>query len=286
MISNYITRIQKSEFRGLKTFSLLRSNFLIRVLLSVPFLIVASIGFAQNKKLNLEGKNLIDQGYFVESLKKFEIVLKSDPHNIEALTSASWAYINIGGKSIDPGIKYWHYQMAKEFSLKAIYIDDRNVNAHLKYTVALGLLTEVVKKPRERLSNVKIIKKEAEKILSLDPGNDEAHYILGRWHYEISKLSWLETLAADILFGGTPGPASLDKSVGHYKTAISLNPDFVLFYYGLAKAYIEMGNLSKAKSILLSAVKLKAQDFNDNLRLVKCKNLLNEINKVYRASKY
>ena len=79
MISNYITRIQKSEFRGLKTFSLLRSNFLIRVLLSVPFLIVSSIGFAQNKKLNLEGKNLIDQGYFVESLKKFEIVLKSDP---------------------------------------------------------------------------------------------------------------------------------------------------------------------------------------------------------------
>ena len=89
-------------------------------------------------------------------------------------------------------------------------------------------------------------------------------------------MSWLEKLAADLFFGGVP-EATLESSIYHYEKAVSINPDFVLFYYDLARSYVEIGEIPKAKSLLAHAINLPPRYSRDEIRQSRCRKLLEEI---------
>ena len=54
------------------------------------------------------------------------------------------------------------------------------------------------------LAYSRLFKQEAEKTLALDPKQDIAYYLLGRWHYEVAKVGLLSRAFVKVVYGGLP----------------------------------------------------------------------------------
>ena len=208
------------------------------------------------------------------ALERYEAVLKREPHNAEAIVRSSRMMCNLGGRSKDKNFKKSHAVKANQLALQAIQINNHDKEAHLCYILSLGIMAEMADSPREKLANAKIIKAEAEYLLSLDSNFAPAHYILGKWHFAIASLSRLETFMCSVLFGGVPEGASIDEALRCYEKAISLQPDYIVFHYGKALTLHYKGENPETVLTLERALQLSPRDPDDQGRLKKCQRLL------------
>ncbi len=93
---------------------------------------------------------------------------------------------------------------------------------------------------KTELADSRLFKIEAEKAIALDPKEDTAYYLLGRWNYEIAKVGLLSRAYVRVVYGGLPH-ASYQEAVRDFKKAIALAPNRILHHAGLAMAYQALG---------------------------------------------
>ena len=87
-----------------------------------------------------------------------------------------------------------------------------------------------------QLADARRFKLEAEKTLVLDPKQDIAYYLLGRWNYALANVGLLSRAYAKIVYGGLP-KASNQAAIEDFKHAIALAPGRIIHHAGLAMAY-------------------------------------------------
>ena len=211
------------------------------------------------------------------ALPYFTKILQYNPRHIGALCKASMLHSRFGGR---PGIRSERKEnvlKAKTFAFEAIQIDTVNIDAHFLYIVALGLLSEMADNPKDKLENARIIKKEAEIVLRLDPNHAAVYYVLGKWNDALSQLNWIEQFLSRILLGGIPAGASYPEALRNFQHAIDLRPDCILFYYGMAKTLAGHGQRAEALKKLEEALSLPLLEPDDQLRRENCKRLVGQI---------
>lgn len=240
----------------------------------------AEFSFAQDQVALQQGLQL-EKAFKVEAaLEKFEVVIKTDPLNAVALHHASRMLSNIGGrmKSEKRSLKIELYEKAKIYAERSIKADPKSADARLAYIISLGLMSEIAANPREKIRNAKTIRNEAEMIVKLDSTYAQAYFVLGKWHYELAKLNWLEQLACKFL-GGLPDDISMDASMKYFNQAIALDPDNILYLYGRASLYHYRDEDLLAEKSLNQALQLSPREPDDIQRKEKCSQLLSRIRK-------
>jgi Flp pilus assembly protein TadD len=93
---------------------------------------------------------------------------------------------------------------------------------------------------KTKLANSRLFKLEAEKALALDPNQDIAYYLLGRWNYGIASQGWMSRAYVKMIYGGLP-QASYADAVRDFQKACRLAPGRILNHAGLAMAYDAVG---------------------------------------------
>jgi tetratricopeptide (TPR) repeat protein len=246
------------------------------------FTVFAVLGRVDAQSTN----DLVEQGIALEkqfkvkeALQKFEQALLRDSKNQQALWRASRMYSNIGGHEKEKSLKRENYYKAKAYAVKSIQLDPASIDARFSHIISLGLLAEIAGNPREKIRDAKIIRQEAEAIVSLDTAYAPAYFVLGKWHYELAKLSWIEQMACDFFFGGLPEDVSMEKASNHFKKASALDPDNILFLYGEASVYHYEKDYVRASQLLDRALALAPREPDDVLRKEKCQALRDQIRK-------
>lgn len=112
----------------------------------------------------------------------------------------------------------------------------------------------------------------AEECVRLNPKNDRAYHILGRWHYEVSKLSWFVKLAAKVLFR-RPQDGSFELAVTYFQKAISIE-NIPSHRYWLALAYLEKGDTELALNHFETLLTLPNVQHNDQFFKEKAREIL------------
>ncbi len=227
-----------------------------------------------------EGVRLEKRNENAEALEYFIKILQHDPNHLGALCKASRLYSRIGGR---PGIKSEKKEnvlKAKTLACEAIQKDNNNTEAHFQYIVALGLLAEMADNTRDKLENARVIKKEAETVLSIDSNYAAVYYVLGKWNAALSGLNWLEQFIAQTLLGGIPGGASYPEALRDFQHAIDLQPDCILFYYGMAKTLADHNEHEEALKVLGEALLLPILEPDDQIRKENCNRLVKQIKKI------
>jgi tetratricopeptide (TPR) repeat protein len=128
------------------------------------------------------------------------------------------------------------YRRAKAFAARAVRADSMNSEAHAWLAASIGNIA-MFEGGKTKVKLCRVIKKELDVAIRLDPGNDIAYSILGSFYKALGDVSWLEKQLAGMFLDGLPDGGYEESDVA-FRRAIELAPDVIRNHYELGKVYL------------------------------------------------
>lgn len=232
--------------------------------------------FAQTSEEMARADSLFDNYQEEKALQAYNHILEENPNNFQSLWRSSLLYSRLGNQFDSEDKQKEYYRLGKERAERALAEDSTHTQSNFVMAVAMGRMALIVG-AKERVAASRDIKKYADRSIEADPKNPGPWHVLGRWHYEISDLNFAERLAANVLFGGIPDGASTEKAVENIEKAIALNPQFILYYYDLAKAYERLDKEEEAIETCETALQKPVLVPDDERIKEDCRELIDDL---------
>ncbi len=210
-----------------------------------------------------------------QALEFYQKALDADNNSYEAAWKLSRAYVDVG-ETLEGDAREDYYKKSEKYARRAVELKSDGSNGHLYLAIALGRVA-LDASAKQRIKMSKEIRKEAELAIKLDPENDIAYHVLGRWHRKISNLSWIEKGFADMFLGGVPKDASNEAAVENFKKAIELNPDYINHHLELGITYETMDKTELARQEFEKCLSLPVSSAKDKEHKEKARELLNDL---------
>lgn len=246
------------------------STFLLIVFTAFPIITLGQQDLSERKH---KADSLYNAYQEEKALELYRDILDEKPKNYTALWRASFLYSRVGNRFNDEDDQKDYFNRAISLAEKALQVDSTDVQSNFVMAVAMGRKA-LISGARERVAASRDIKRYADKALEYDKNHAGAWHVLGRWHFKVANLSWVERTAANTLFGGIPGNATNQKAADAIQKAIDLNDNNILYYYDLANVYREMGNDPQAVAVCENAVEIDNLTPDDPMLKEKCRKLI------------
>lgn len=211
-----------------------------------------------------------------EALDIYRQILEDEPNNFRALWRTSFLYSRVGNRLEKKDEQKRYFNNAIELAERALAVDSSHTQSNFVMAVAMGRKA-LISGARDRVAASRDIKKFADRALRYDSTNAGAWHVLGRWHFKVANLSWLERAAANTLFGGIPGDASNEKAAEAIEKAISLNDEYILYYLDLARVYREMDKDQQAVESCGEALDKAVLTPDDERLKEECRELIEDL---------
>ena len=182
-----------------------------------------------------EAKN----GNFQSALRIYDAAAKTQADNATNLCALARRYCDITYLTNSLDLRKDLIARALACSWQAVKDAPANATAHASLAVCYAKSCKFADVKTE-LADSRLLKLEADKTIALDPKQDIAYYLLGRWNYGIARAGFFSRAYVKMVYGGLPH-ASLQDAVLDFKKACALAPDRILYHAGLAMAYGALG---------------------------------------------
>ena len=187
--------------------------------------------------------------------------------------------IEIGDKEYNEGkedskeLRLHYFNEALYWARKAVEADTQHVVTHapemMSTSFAAILSVSGLKKQATLADSVRIY---AENAIEIDPNNDRAYHILGRWHYEVGKLGWMTKFLSGVIFGSSP-KGSMDLAIHYFEEAIRAN-DVIVHHYWLGEALLKSGDKKSAVKQFQIIQDMPDVQYNDDYFKQQAKELI------------
>jgi len=155
------------------------------------------------------------------------------------------------------------YMAARAFGEAAVRRNPGGADGHFLIGQALGRLSRT-KGGKERVHFARIIYDEGMKAIELDSTHDGAYHLIGAWHAEVKRLSWIQRKAAALLFGGGfLAKGNWHDAQAYLEKAVALDPRKIFHRLELGEVYIDLGQYSEARAELRAVSTLPVTDVLD-----------------------
>lgn len=224
-------------------------RFALSLTTALLFLLVNAVCAAESADdLVAKGKVFEQKFDAEEALPLYLAAEKLEPKNPELLVRIArqyrWLMTDAPAKEEKLRLGY----LALDYSARAAVAGPQNSDAQLATAITLGkMLPDLPAK--EQIAASPRIKESADKALQLDPKNDTAWHILGRWNRVLADVNMVKRTLANVLYGGLP-MGSLEEAERDMKKAIELNPNRLMNYIELGRIYAQMGRKDDARQFI------------------------------------
>ncbi len=150
---------------------------------------------------------------------------------------------------------------ALAYAERAVKAAPGESDPYLSVAIVWGKMSYLLSN-REKVEASKKIKDAAEKAVRLNPQDDYAWHMLGRWHQAVSDMSTLTRGVAQMVYGSIPA-ASNEEAVKCFKKAIALNPGRLVHYVELGRTYAQMGRKDEAKAEITKGLAMPNKEKDD-----------------------
>lgn len=174
-----------------------------------------------------------------EALAAFREADQLAPENVGILLRLSKQYSDLVGETKPESAAKAVAEKALACASRAASLDPKSAKAHLSLAICYGKLTDFVGN-KQKVEYSRLIRDEAQRSIELDPTDDFAWHVLGRWHFGVANVSPVLRALAKLVYGGVPA-ASNAEAVRHLKKACELAPQRIIHHSELARIYREMG---------------------------------------------
>jgi len=199
--------------------------------------------------------DLIDKGKVFErkfqaneALPLYLAAEKLGPKNPELLVRIARQYRYLMTDASDPKEKLRLGHLALDYSERAATCGPKDCDAQLATAITLGKMLPYLSQ-KEQVSASPRIKESVDKALAIDPRNDNAWHILGRWNRVLAEISGAKRFLAGMIYGDLP-KGSFEEAERAMKKAIALNPNRLMHYIELGRIYAQMGRTDEARELI------------------------------------
>lgn len=184
-----------------------------------------------------------------------------EPQNFGVLLRISKQYTDLIDATKDKAEAKGFAEKALDYGKRAVALDPKSAKAHLNLSICYGKMTDFVGN-KTKMEYAKIIRDEAQRSIELDPKDDYAWHVLGRWHSGVANLNGVLKALAGFVYGGLP-PASNEDAVRCLKKAVELAPQRMMHHAELALAYQQMKKPDLAAQTWQNVLGVRALDAHD-----------------------
>src|ERR1041385_2685508 len=226
--------------------------------LTVAFaLALATIGFGADSANDLIEKGKIFDRKFQanDALMLYLSAEKVEPKNPDLLVRIARQYRYLMTDASDNQEKLRLGHIALDYSERAAACGPKDCDAQLAPAITLGKMLPFMP-TKEQVSASPKIKESVDKALALDPQNDTAWHILGRWNRVLAEVSSTKRFFANIIYGQLP-KGSIEDAEQDMKKAIALNPKRLMHYIELGRVYAQMGKTQEARDFINKGLAMK-----------------------------
>jgi tetratricopeptide (TPR) repeat protein len=212
--------------------------------------------------------SLVQQGDIADKQGKSRVALTSlraaeaiEPQNAGVLLRISKQYGDLIAVTKPEDNAKRMADLGLDYANRAVAADSKNAKAHLNLAISYGHMTDFVGN-KTKLEYSKIIRDETAKSIELDPTDDFAWHVLGRWEAGVANVSGVLKALASIVYGGMP-KASNEEAVKCFRKALEIAPQRLIHHAELAHVYAQMGKNDLALQEWQNTLGIRAQDSDD-----------------------
>jgi tetratricopeptide (TPR) repeat protein len=227
----------------------MRSKFhrAIKVLVATLLLFVAgAITHAQSvDQLIAKGRVFEKKFEPNEALEAYLAAEKLEPQNprILVLIARQYRYLMSDATTTEEKLRLGY--IAEDYSKRAAAAGPHDSEAQLATAITLGKMAPYLPSKQQVAASPRI-KESVDKALALDPRNDTAWHVLGRWNRVLADTNAVKRALAGIFYGKLP-KGSYEEAERDMRKAIELNPNRVMHYIELGRIYAQMGRKEDAR---------------------------------------
>ena len=213
-------------------------------------------------------EDLVEKGDVHDTRFEFDRALafylpaeKLQPDNTELLVRISRQYALKMNDLPNKEDKIASCRKGLAYAERAVASDPNDCEANLSVAICFGKLTPYLG-AKESVEASRRIKIAAEKAVQVDPKNDLAWQVLGRWHQELADIGIATRALAKVIYGGLPA-ASNEEAVKCFQKAMALNPKRLVHVVELGRTYARMGQEENARKYLQKGLAMPETDKDD-----------------------
>lgn len=225
---------------------------------------MASVSFAAQPSrvaaLLQRGDALDRQGNYPDALTVFLQAEKLAPRNPQVVVRISEESSNL----MDETHPHDLGKLARNsfsYAKRAVALDPKSSRAHLALAIAYGRMTDFVSN-KTKIQYSRFIRDEALMAIKLNPKNDLAWHVLGRWNFGIQNVNFVLKFFVKMIYGGLPH-ASNAEAIRCLRKAVELAPDRIINHTELADIYNALGKKDMAREQWKLALKIAPTDQQD-----------------------
>jgi tetratricopeptide (TPR) repeat protein len=210
-----------------------------------------------------------------KALDSFQEALTLEPNNYEILWRISRSLVDLGehmpaGTDEEKAKQLEVYEKSRDYANKAIAANATAAMGYTRRAIANGRIA-LFKGVWESLDLVKQVRADCEQAIVLDANDAAAYYVLGRTHLKVCEKPRIIRWPLGL------GWANLDDAVKNCEKAITLRPNFIMYYLDCARAYVEQDEYEKARAHLTTISSLATMDEDDGQFRKEATDLLEKI---------
>jgi tetratricopeptide (TPR) repeat protein len=187
------------------------------------------------------------------ALRHFELALAQDPSSYEANWRAAMTLGLMGDPyplNVRSRVRDSLYARAERYARRAVRANPAGAEGHVALAASLGRAAILVG-PEEKVRRAGLIRDEALRALAINPRQDEAHHILGRWNAEVMRLPGISRFFAQHFLGASVfNQASWQRAIDHMEQAVRLTPGRIAHRLALADIYADAKDRRRAEEQL------------------------------------
>lgn len=196
-----------------------------------------------------------------EALKYYLPAEKLEPNNVRVLVRIARQYRHLMADATGEQEKLRLGNISLDYAKRAAALAPNDSEAQLSVGISYGKMLPLLS-TKEQVAASPKIKNSAERAIQLDPRNDLAWHILGRWHRVLADLSPVKRALAPLIYGRLPKGTN-EEAVKYLSKAVALNPGRLIHYIELGRAYAQMGRETEARRYITKGLAMPSVEKDD-----------------------
>lgn len=229
---------------------------------AAALLLTSTAGGSQSAHAFIEAGDAFDRKLEAdEALECYLAAEKLDPANGALLARIARQYRHLMTDAPSRKEKLRLGGIALSYGQRAAALAPNDSEAQLSSAITYGKMLPF-QGSKEQVNASPRIKKAADKALKLDPRNDLAWHVLGRWHQVLADVGGIKRAVGGRLYGKLPETTN-EEAVKCFRRAIEINPQRLRHYIELGRTYAQMGQSADARRFLAQGLSMPDREKDD-----------------------